>query len=119
MITEERPKQDDIYDVTYEKYIDAEVMMDVPEEGLRRATVRRRVEYLDEKKLGKYHQNPLMDTRKYKLEYDDGIHDCYFSNVIFKNLYLQVESERQFFLYWNIYRIIRVTERISLLLTGL
>ena len=68
-------------------------MMDVPGEGLRRATVRRRVEDMDGEKVGTYNWNPLMNTREYKLEYDDGTHDHYFANVIDKNLYTQVGLE--------------------------
>ena len=63
MMMEESPKQDDTDDAAYDKYIGAEVMMDVPGEGLRRATVRRCVEELDGEKVGTYHWNPLMDTR--------------------------------------------------------
>ena len=35
----------------------------------------------------------MMDTREYKLEYDDGTHNCYFANVIAENLYSQVDSK--------------------------
>ncbi len=98
MLTEDCPKQDDIDDAAYDKYIGAEVMMDVPGEGPRRATVKRRVEDLEGKKAGSYHRNPMMDTREYELEYDDGTHDRYFANVIAENLYSQVDSEGHQFL---------------------
>ena len=62
MMTEERPNQDDIHDAAYGKYISAEVIMYMPGELPRRATVRRRVGYLDGTKVGIYHRNPLMDT---------------------------------------------------------
>ena len=97
-MTEDCPKQDDIDDAAYDKYIGAEVMMDVPGEGPRRATVKRCVEDLEGKKAGSYHRNPMMDTREYELEYDDGTHDRYFANVIAKNLYSQVDSEGHQFL---------------------
>ena len=42
-------------------------MMDVPGEGPRWATVRRHVEYLDGTKMGMYHWNSLMYTKKYEL----------------------------------------------------
>ena len=93
MMTEECPEQDDIGDAAYDKYIGAEVMMDVPGEGPRRATFRRHVEDLDGTKVGMYHRNPLIGTLEYELEYDDGTHNHYFANVIAENLYSQVDSE--------------------------
>lgn len=98
MITEERPDQDDIDNDAFDKYIGAEVMLDVPGEGPKRATVKRRAETLEGTKLGNYHKNPLMDTREYDIEYEDGTSDRYFGNVIAENLYSQVDSEgHQFF----------------------
>jgi hypothetical protein len=97
MLTEDRPEQDDIDNDAYDKYIGAEVMMDVPGEGPKRATVKRRAENLDGP-IGNYHRNPMMDTREYELEYDDGTADRYFANVIAENLYSQVDSEGHQFL---------------------
>ena len=45
--------------------------------------VRRCVEDLYGAKVGTYTWNPLMDTQEYELEYDDGTHDFYLSNVIY------------------------------------
>ena len=42
--------------------------------------------------MGTYHQNPLMDTQEYELEYSDGTHYRNFANIIAKTLYLQVDS---------------------------
>ena len=39
-----------------------------------------------------------MDPREYDLEYDDWTHDRYFSNIIYENLYSQVDSEEHQFL---------------------
>ena len=68
MIQEELPEKNDVDDKAYDKYIGAEVMMDVPVEGKRCATVNRRVDNIDGNKSGTYHQNSMMDTREYKLE---------------------------------------------------
>ena len=46
------------------KYIGAEVIMDVSGEGPMRAIVRRCVEYLDGERVGTYHRNPHMDTQE-------------------------------------------------------
>ena len=48
--------------------------------------------------MGTYHRNPLMDTRKYELEYNGRTHDCYFSNIIAEKIYSQVDSEGDKFL---------------------
>ena len=39
-----------------------------------------------------------MDPREYELEYDDWTHGRYFSNIIYENLYSQVDSEEHQFL---------------------
>ena len=71
MMMEDFHEHDNIDGAAYDKYIVAEVIMEVPGEGPRRATVRCRVEDLDGEKVGTYHCNPLMD-----MEYDDEDYDC-------------------------------------------
>ena len=75
MKPEEIPERDDVDNGAYDKYIDTEVMIDVPCEGSRRATVKRRVRNEGGKSAGMHHRNPLMDTREYELEYNDVTHD--------------------------------------------
>ena len=67
--------------------------MDVPGEGSRRDTVKLCVRNDDGEVVGTHHQKPLMDTREYELEYDDGTHDRYFPNVTAENIYSQIDSE--------------------------
>ena len=98
MMTEDSPEQDTIEDAVYNKFICVEVIMDVPGEFPRRATVRRHVEEFYGEKVGTYHQNSLMDNQEYELEYDDGTHDHYCANVADENLYSQVDSKRNQFL---------------------
>ena len=64
----------------------------------KRATVKRRNENEDGSRSGTYHRNPIMDTREYELEYNDGTHDRYFANVIEENLNSQIKSEGHKFL---------------------
>ena len=40
------------------------------------------------KPIGQAHPNPLLDTRQYEVELEDGTTDAYFAN-----LYSQVDSE--------------------------
>ena len=75
MMEEERPGQYNIDDTAYNNYIGTELIMGAPVEGLIRASFRCLVENLDGAKVITYHWNPLMDTREYKLEYDDVTHD--------------------------------------------
>ena len=98
MNTEEWPEQDDVNSETYNKYIRSAVMIDVPGEGPKRATARRRIKNKDGSPAITYHRIPMMDTREYELEYDDGNHDWYFANVIAENLYSQIDSEGNQFL---------------------
>ena len=98
MNTKERPEGDDVDSKIYDKYIRSKAMMDVPGEGPKRATVKRRIENKDGSQAGTYHRNPMLDTREYRLEYNDGTHNWYFGNVIAENLYSQIDLEGHQFL---------------------
>ena len=63
MLPEEIPDRDDLDDDVYDSYIGAEVLMDVPGEGSRQATVKRRVSNYNGKVVGTHHRNPLMGAR--------------------------------------------------------
>ena len=93
MLPEDRPYRDNLEDDAYDRYIGAEVLMDVPGAGSRRATVKCPVSNNIGKVVGTHHEKPLMDTREYELEYDDGTHDRYFPNVTAENIYSQIDSE--------------------------
>ena len=43
--------------------------------------------------LGKAHANPLLDTREYEVQLEDGTYDSYFGNIITENLYSQCDAE--------------------------
>jgi hypothetical protein len=43
--------------------------------------------------MGKAHANPLLDTREYIVELEDGTYDSYFANVIAENLWSQCDAE--------------------------
>jgi hypothetical protein len=43
--------------------------------------------------LGKAHANPLLDTREYEVQLEDGTYDSYFANRIAENLYAQCDAE--------------------------
>ena len=75
MMVEEHPEQYHIENSAYHNNIGAKAMMDMPGEGPRWATFKRRVEDLDGSKVGTYYWNPLIDTRQYDLKYDDRTHE--------------------------------------------
>ena len=57
------------------------------------ATVRKRIRDDEGNPVGKAHKNPLLDSRKYKVEYADGQVDELTANIIAENLIAQVDEE--------------------------
>lgn len=84
----------------YDKLIGATFLLDpvkCPGNVATKATVIKRKTDPQGKPLGKPHHNPLLDTREYIVELEDGTHDSYFANTIAENLYSQCDAEgRQF-----------------------
>lgn len=90
----ERPEADDVD--SYDKLIGATFMLDPirsPDNVATKATViRRKVDHLGNP-IGKAHANPLLDTREYEVQLEDGTYDSYFANTIAENLYAQCDAE--------------------------
>jgi hypothetical protein len=74
----------------YDKFIGVEVTID-REEGPKRATVKRRVTDYESNLISRAHNNPLLDTQMYELEYDQV--DRFMAIVVAKNIYSQMDSE--------------------------
>jgi hypothetical protein len=91
MIVTEKLKDADDYD-DLDRYIGAQLMLDVGGEKLQ-ARVIKRSKGPDGEKMGRYHGNPIFDTRAYLVELADGTVDEYMANVIAENLYSQVDDE--------------------------
>ena len=91
---DDRPEADDID--SYDNLIGATFLLDPlksPDNVATRATVvRRKTDYLGNP-LGRAHANPLLDTREYEVELEDGTYDSYFANTIAENLYSQCDAE--------------------------
>lgn len=47
--------------------------------------------------VGQAHQNPMLDTHDYWVEFPDGLESQYTANVIAENLFTQVGSEERKF----------------------
>ena len=91
-------------DYEYDRYIGAEVLVGVPGEGSRQATVKRCVRNDNGTVVGTQHRNPLIYTREYELDYNNVTHDQYFANVIADSIYSQINSKgRQFLLLEDIF----------------
>jgi hypothetical protein len=63
-----------------------------PDNVATRATViRRKTDHLGNP-LGMAHANPLLNTREYEVQLEDGTYDSYFTNTIAENLFSQCDS---------------------------
>jgi hypothetical protein len=91
MIITEKLKDADEYD-DLDKYIGAQLLLDAGGEKLQ-ARVIKRSRGPDGEAIGRYHKNPIFDTRAYLVELADGTVDEYTANVIAENLYSQVDDE--------------------------
>jgi hypothetical protein len=97
MLNDGKRSEDNDIDL-YDKYIEAEVILDDNANGAMRAAVKRRIRDFDGNVTGRVHRNPLLDTRDYEVEYADGTVDKYMANITADNLYSQVESKGKQFM---------------------
>jgi hypothetical protein len=86
------PEVDDFDPETYEEYILAQVHLPRVDEH-RLGTAIRRAKDGNDRPIGKYYQNPPLDTRIFEVEFSDGQVLEYAANVIAENLYSQVDEE--------------------------
>jgi hypothetical protein len=93
----DRLDEDDIQSDAYDKYIGAEISVNFGTEGRKRATVKEQARDFEGNFVGRNHKNPLLDTSKYIIEYDDGTSDRMFANSIAENIYSQVDDEGRHF----------------------
>jgi hypothetical protein len=81
-------------EVTTDPYVGMEMALVRGGEGeLIHATVRKRVRDHDGKPVGVAHPNPLLDSRKYEVQYVDGHVEELTANLIAENLIAQVDEE--------------------------
>jgi Reverse transcriptase (RNA-dependent DNA polymerase) len=97
MLLADRPEADE--EEVVDRYINAELILDLGSGAERRGRVTKRARGLDGEPIGTSHANPLFDTREYLIEFTDGSVDRYRANIIAENMYAQVDDEgRQFLL---------------------
>jgi hypothetical protein len=86
------PEADDYTPEAYDEYLAAEVLL--PNMGtVTKAKVIGRKRDADGNPVGRRNANPLLDTREYEVEFQDGATDNFTANIIAENLYSQVDSE--------------------------
>ena len=86
------PEVDDYTPDSVDTYLRAEVV--IPRGGtLERGTVVRRAHGPDQRPIGKRNDNPILDTRSYEVQFEDGDISTYQANMIAEHMYSQCDSE--------------------------
>jgi hypothetical protein len=76
----------------YDEYIGAQLMIPRPD-GRIQGRIAKRSKDNDGNPIGRRNDNFLLDTRKYKVDLEDGTTEEFYANVIAENLFSQVNSE--------------------------
>lgn len=93
---EEKPREmPDADNDVYDNYVHAELYLPNGDE-IERARVVKRHKNSDGKFIGRRHENPILDTRVYDVEFSDGSIKQYSANVIADNMFNQVDSDGRF-----------------------
>lgn len=77
----------------YDRYLSMEVAIDRGGEHPELGTVSKRLKDSDGNPIGKEHNNPILDTRMYIVDYPDGHTEALSANVIAENLFAQVDEQ--------------------------
>jgi hypothetical protein len=86
------PESDDYTPEAYDEYLTAEVLL--PNGGdVTRAKVIGRKRDADGNPAGRRHSNPILDTRKYKVQFPDGATDVFTANIIAESMYSQFDGD--------------------------
>lgn len=84
----------------FDTYLNAEAFL--PYQGeWRKGTVLKRVAGEDGNPIGTRHSNPILDTRRYVVEFPDGVRQEYTANTIAENIFAQCDPEGRQHLLFN------------------
>ena len=84
--------REDIKEGLFYQYLNANVTL--PKCGyMRAARVKRRAINFSGRPVGTPHENPMMDTREYIVEFPYGLESEYSANVITENMWTQCDVE--------------------------
>ncbi len=87
-----RMEQDEYTPETFDGYLNASVMLPRGGEVLKAQVVSCKRD-VNGNPIGKAHSNPILDTREYVVEFEDGAQEIYSANLIAENMYAQIDSE--------------------------
>lgn len=93
---QQRSEADEYTPETFDNYINAQVLLPRGGESAM-ATIIKRSRNMDGVPTGIANSNPILDTREYIAQFDDGAEQAYSANLIAENLYSQVDSEGKHF----------------------
>ena len=86
------PEMDDFTPETFDGYLTAQVMLPRGGEVLKAQVVSRKRDSSGNP-VGKANSNPILDTREYVFEFEDGAQEIYTANLIAENMYSQIDDE--------------------------
>jgi hypothetical protein len=86
------PDREDVADDAYDHYIGAELDLQNGDEITTAKVKRRKLDGLGNV-IGKAHSNPILDTRVYTLEFENGVEAEYSANVIAENMWAQCDVD--------------------------
>lgn len=88
------PEEDGAADDSFDPYIRMELSLPRGEDGAGvNAQVVERVKDEHDNPVGRANPNPLLDSRQYKVEFDDGSSEVLSANIIAENIIAQVDPE--------------------------
>ena len=96
------PKADDEFDPEiFDNYVNMEISLDQQSDGPEFARVTKRLKEKEGRSIDIASDNPILDTRMYKVEYADGHKAVMTANNIANNLFAQVDQDGNRFVLFN------------------
>jgi len=86
------PDSDDYTPEALDRYLSAEVMINRDGDLIRGTVVSRRKD-LNGIPVGKEDSNPILDTREYIVDFEDGSKEVYTANLVAENIYSTINDE--------------------------
>lgn len=86
------PDAEEFTPETFDGYLTASVMLPRGGEVLQAQVVARKRDS-NGNPIGKAHSNPILDTREYEVEFEDGAREFYSANLIAECMYSQIDYE--------------------------
>eukprot|EP00980_Cylindrotheca_fusiformis_P018168 scaffold5886_cov93-Cylindrotheca_fusiformis.AAC.2 len=86
------PEADETAPVEYDKYISTKVQIPVGD-SMMFGTVRKRKRDEEGNLIGHTHDNPLLDTAMYEVEFEDGRVEAFYANQIAEHIYASVDDD--------------------------